>query len=61
MAKSSIQEKLKAMAAECGLDWETAKHLSVLTFAVLLERARREKHAVGSMLLDNMLDKYNCN
>lgn len=40
----SYLEKLKAMAHECGLDWDTAKHISRLsTFARLLDASRKQK------------------
>ena len=36
-------DQLKAMAAECGLDWDTAKHIHPVRFALLLDAVRKQK------------------
>ena len=39
----NYREKLESMARECGFDWDTVKHLPLMTFANLLDACRKAK------------------
>jgi hypothetical protein len=41
MMTTTYQQKLEAMAAECGLGWEQVQRMNIFVFAAMLDHVRK--------------------